>query len=111
MSFTPVRKVFVNIGGPEGPAITRALVSMQDSTAEALRSVQQPIVDGVLISGVALSGTDTDVNHGLGRRYNGYVVVSKSVQADVYDGASTPDPSVAISLAANTSVTVSLWVF
>jgi hypothetical protein len=111
MSFTPVRKVFVNIGGPEGPAITRALVSMQDSAAEALRSVQQPIVDGVLLRDVVLSNFSADINHGLGRRWNGYVVTRSSNGLWVFDGTGSPDPKTAISLLSTNDTVVDLWVF
>ena len=111
MSFTPVRKAFVNIGGPEGPAITRALVSMQDSAAEALRSVQQPIVDGVLLRDVVINNFSADINHGLGRRWNGYVVTRSNNGLAIFDGTGSPDPKVAISLLSTNDTVVDLWVF
>ncbi len=111
MSFAPLRKMFPRIEGPFGPPIERALVAFQEAVDVALRSVQRPIVDGVLLQDVALTTTSTTVNHGLGRPWNGYVVTRSNGNVVVYDGTGVVDSAESISLLASASCVVDLWVF
>lgn len=113
MSFAPFR--FIRLARPEVLAdlgeLSRVLMAMQDAVATSLRSVQTPIVDGVLLRDVALTTTSINVPHGLGRRWNGYIVTRRSAAQDVYDGTGTADATKEINLRAGGSVTVDLWVF
>lgn len=111
MSFTPLRKLFPSIGGPEGPQLARILLSIQDAVDDALRSLQRPIVDGVYLRDVAVSTSAVNVPHGLGRRWNGYIVTRRSASVGVYDGSGTSEPMREINLVATGSATVDLWVF
>lgn len=69
-----------------------------------------PILDGNLIEDVVLGSTETKVNHKLGRRYRGWVIVDKSANQSVWAATSAISERY-LSLTASGTVTVSLWVF
>lgn len=67
------------------------------------------ICNGLLLTDVSLvSASTTNVNHTLGRTAKGYVVVSKSANANIWNGTMT---DTVIPLHASADCTVSLWVF
>jgi len=68
------------------------------------------IIDGVLLTNVALTTSATNVYHGLGRKYRGWIVVDNTTPCWVYASVSS-DPSKTLSLIATVTTTVSLWVF
>ena len=91
----------------------------QRLAGDAIRSLREiPILNGVLLEGVALLGaSSTRVYHNLGRAYRGYIVVSNNKTTDIIVVESeNKDPGKYIALkSANASgtfnATVSLWVF
>lgn len=84
----------------------RALDHLGSALANVQRSV---VVDGNLLEGVALSTTDTEVHHGLGRKPRGWVVVDQDADARVW--RSVASTSSTLTLQASASVTINLWVF
>jgi hypothetical protein len=69
-----------------------------------------PLLDGVLLEDVALSTSETQVKHKLGRAYRGWIIVDKNAQQDVWV-SSTALNKTFLSLTAAGTVTVSIWVF
>lgn len=67
------------------------------------------IVDGILINASLVNGSVNLVPHGLGRVPNGYVVIYKSANSDLWDD-SNPD-SLFLRLNVTANVNVKLWVF
>jgi hypothetical protein len=75
---------------------------------EVLR--KKEILDGRLIKDVILdSAAPTEINHGLGRALNGWIVTRISAAATVHESES-PSTNI-LTLEASADVTVSLWVF
>lgn len=83
---------------------------LQDNVAQALVPVlSNPLLNGRLIEGVFLStSAATPVEHKLGRRALGYIVVAKNASATVYNGDINDNY---IQIITDVNCTVSLWVF
>lgn len=74
--------------------------------------VSNPIVGGVILSGVALTTGANTINHTLGTKIQGYIVILKSTNATIYDSQSTNQmPYLTLILNASGACTVSLYVF
>jgi hypothetical protein len=71
-----------------------------------------PILAGQQLDNIPLvSGVNT-VNHGLGRKLQGYFIVLNSAAATFYDNQSTnSSPTLTLILVASAATTVSLWVY
>lgn len=86
---------------------------MQTSWAQQLN----PLISNLLISGHILNDIPimngvTQVNHLLGRKLVGWLIIGVNGAATVYDTQATnPTPQLTLSLTSNAAVTVSLWVF
>jgi hypothetical protein len=76
-------------------------------------ALSNPFLAGRLLTGVVLSnGTPTIINHGLGQKLQGWLIVGISAAATVYDNQSTnPSPQLTLSLTSNAVATANLWVF
>lgn len=74
--------------------------------------VANPLVQGVLLSGIpVVTGTNV-INHKLGRKLQGYVVVLNSAAVTFYDSqAINQHPSLTLILNASGAATISLYVF
>lgn len=84
------------------------LQRVQENVQAALEPViSSPIVDGLLISAQLESGSNK-VAHKLGRKPQGYIVVTKSANIDVW--GSVMSPSI-LTLEASGNVTLTLWIF
>ncbi|MEL0117936.1 MAG: hypothetical protein VXB01_03265 [Opitutae bacterium] len=72
-----------------------------------------PFQYGVFLEQVQLkTGQDNQVGHSLGHKANGYLVLTKSAQADIFDGVNGIGESREhIKLRCSADVTVNLWVF
>lgn len=71
-----------------------------------------PIVNGQLLTGIALINGTTIVNHKLGRKIQGYIVVGSSAAATIHDSQATNQmPQLTLQLISNAATTVALWVF
>lgn len=74
--------------------------------------IGNPIVGGNLISGVAVSSGNNTINHGLGKKLQGYVVVMNSANVTYYDRQATNSmPDLTLILVASGAATISLYVF
>jgi len=74
--------------------------------------IRRKILDGVLIENVSLVSGTNIVSHTLGRPINGFLVVRRNANEEVWN--STTDrinESLAVALDASGTVTVSLWFF
>ena len=71
---------------------------------------QVPFINGVKLSSVSLiTGQANTINTSLGRKASGYMVISKSANADVWNDAISSSNQITLYSSAN--VTVDLWVF
>ena len=69
--------------------------------------LNKEIIDGRLVSINLSNGTNT-VNHGLGRKPNGFMVISKNANVDIWGNVFTDKT---LTLSTNGAVTGSIWVF
>ena len=53
--------------------------------------LELPIQDGILIKGLSIETTDTRVNHGLGREYEGFIITRLQSNAVIYESSTTND--------------------
>jgi hypothetical protein len=71
-----------------------------------------PLVNGQLLSGVALVSGYNTVNHGLGRKLQGYIVVLSGAAETFFDNQdNNASPQLTLILHSSGPTTVSLWVF
>ena len=71
-----------------------------------------PFADGVHKTDVALGTSDTLVDHGLGRKFVGYIVTKQNADTSVYVSTTSNDfPETQIILKAGATVTVDLFFF
>ena len=74
--------------------------------------VKQPFLNGVLLEDVALvSGSFQPVAHRLTRPWRGYLVLSRTANAVVWNQTPGADAGVFMYLQPSANVTVNLWVF
>ena len=92
-----------------------ALLSrVQDNVDEVLRPITiVPILDGVLLTGIALDSTVTNyVSHNLGRTLIGWVLVRVRDDSTVWDAQdSNGNRANTLALECSADVVVDLWVF
>lgn len=88
------------------------LRQVQDAVGFVFQDVlSKPILDGRLISEVSINGA-TEINHGLKRKPQGYLVVLKDSNVDIWDNQSTNQfPSLTLALNSSGPVVASLWIF
>lgn len=81
--------------------------------AQAINPVlDSPIVQGQLLSDIALINGTISVNHRLGRKLIGWFLVGINAAATVYDNqAINQTPQLTLSLTSNAVATATLWVF
>lgn len=91
------------------------LQKVQDEVARTFRELQaKEFASGVFVESVAIAGSsvDTVVNHGLGRRYRGFVPTKPNAAALIYESStSNPRKELQIILKSSAAVTVDLYVF
>lgn len=74
--------------------------------------ISSPLLQGQLLQSVHLISGITIVNHGLGRKLVGWLIVGVDGAATIYDNqAANQMPQLTLSLTSNADVTASLWVF
>lgn len=90
-----------------------ALNRMQDRIKMATDAVANvALLDGVLLEGVVLaSGGFQPVAHRLARPWRGYLVLSRTANAVVWNQTPGADAGAFIYLQPSANVTVNLWVF
>lgn len=71
-----------------------------------------PLVNGNILTGIVLKSGVNTINHGLGRKLQGYVVILNSSASTFHDNQSTNQyPDLTLVLNASGTATVSLYVF
>ena len=71
-----------------------------------------PIVGGLLLEGIVLKSGDNVINHNLGTKLQGYIIVLNSAPVTFYDKQSTNQkPNLTLILNASGATTISLYVF
>lgn len=74
--------------------------------------VANPITQGRLINGVKVTTGTNVINHGLGEKLQGYIVVMNNANVTFYDTQQTnPRPDLTLNLVASGAATISLYVF
>jgi len=90
------------------------LNQVQKNVEQAINPIiNSPIVDGVLIKDACLDPTTvTLVQHKLGRKPLGWIVVRKPADARIWDVQnSNQNPTTTLALVASHAITVDLWIF
>lgn len=91
----------------ENPDVNKVQVNIAEFVTPL---ISNEMLDGRLIEDVALSTSETLVEHKLGRAYKGWIIVNKNAAQDVYVSSTTLTKRY-LALTAGGTVTVSLWVF
>ena len=86
---------------------------MQNRWAAILNPIiDSPLVNGQLLTEVPLVSGSNTINHRLGRRLRGWIIVGIDGAAQIYDTqASNQMPQLTLTLTSDADVTVALWVF
>jgi len=101
------------IVSPDFP-MSRVFNNAQDHIESVINPIlASAIIDGVILEDIDLvSGSFTSIEHKLGRKPRGYLVIRKSAAQTVYEEAGDYDNrKLFMKLRASGSVTVNLWVF
>jgi hypothetical protein len=103
----------VNAAGGNGDDIPRLLNTIQTNIEAAFKPVQDSrIVDGILLDVDIIGGWNT-INHKLGRKIQGYIIVSNSYPiAPTHDNISvSTDLENTLGIYAAAPAKLKLWVF
>lgn len=91
------------------------LQQVQDNVGNVLNAIPTdiPIAGGRIISNISVvSGTSKVINHGLGRKLQGWIAIKKSANANIWDSQLTNTlESRTLNLNSDANVTIDLWVF
>jgi hypothetical protein len=91
----------------------RNISQLQSNVEQAVSDViKAPILNGRLLEDVELTSAPTRIEHKLGRKPSGYIIVKRNADAQVYDSlASEESPALFLPLISSANVTVSIWIF
>jgi len=86
---------------------------LQPKWAAAINPVlANPIVNGLMLSNVALTTGTNSINHKLGRNLQGWFIVGINGPAQIYDTqASNQMPQLTLNLTSDSDVICNIWVF
>ena len=88
---------------------TQALASaMKDFTRQL---EQNPLMDGRILSDIAVGTASTNIVHGLGREFVGWFVVRNASTATVREAATQTKASQFLTLVGSAPTTVSIYIF
>ena len=74
--------------------------------------LELPISDGVMLKDQTIETTDTEINHGLGREYEGFIITRLKTNATIYESATdNPSKSLYILLKASGAATADIYIF
>ncbi len=74
--------------------------------------LQLPISDGILIKDLSIETTDTRVNHGLGKTYEGFIITRLLSNAVIYESSTTnDDKDLFIFLKGSSAATADIYFF
>lgn len=90
----------------------RDIQRLQDALSKVFNAIQtKQILDGRLVEDIEIvSGTVTELDHGLQRPVRGWIVVEKNANAVVWTSESEI-PNRTLNLNTSANVTISLWIF
>jgi hypothetical protein len=85
----------------------------QTTWGQALNPIiANPLVQGQLLTGIPLVTGSNVINHKLGRKLQGWIIVGVNAVANIYDSqASNQTPQLTLNLTSDAVATVNLWVF
>jgi len=91
----------------------RVINQLQDSLIQGIKPlIANPFLNGRLIENVSLKVGSNSINHGLGRKLQGWSIVRKRAQAGVYDTQDENEiPDKTLLLTSDAIVSVNLYVF
>jgi len=91
----------------------RNISQLQSNVDQAVSDViKAPILNGRLVDDVKLTSAPTRIEHKLGRKPSGYIIVKRNADAQVYDSlANEESPTLFLPLISSADVTVSIWIF
>lgn len=98
---------------PDFP-MARVFNNAQDHLEEVINPItDSQIIDGVILEDIALnSSTFTTIEHKLGRKPRGYIVIRKSAAQTVFEDAGDyANRKLFLKLKSSGAVTVNLWIF
>lgn len=103
-NFTKLRKI---------TGTDRVLTQIQSNIDQAFSEIQEgPVLRGVLIKQVAIATSNTFIDHGLGRDFQGFVVARINADARVWESpTNNVQPNTQIILKASAVCTINLWVY
>lgn len=89
------------------------LDQLQNKWASILNpTINSSIVNGSLLTGVSLDIGTNIINHKLGRKLQGWILVGVNAPAQIYDNQDTNQMSnLTLSLTSDAITTIALWVF
>jgi hypothetical protein len=88
------------------------LAQMQITWASQLNPVlSNLLVQGKLLTNIALNSGSNAVSHTLGRTPNGWFLVAPQGPATVYQASYQINPTYTLTLTSNIAVTTDIWVF
>lgn len=91
----------------------RTINQLQQNIKQAVDPViNNPLTQGQLLTSIALTSGTNVINHGLGRKLQGWIVVGQGSAASFYDSQATnPSQNLTLILVASAGVTINLYVF
>lgn len=88
----------------------RELMAVQTNVEQTLGPLSRlPILDGTLLTSIAISTSDTQVSHKLGRIPQGYMIAGQNADARIWQSSAATDQF--ITLKASSAVITTIWVF
>lgn len=89
------------------------LLKVQDSINESLQAISRiPIVESNLLTNVSIGTSATGVEHGLGRRPLGFMIVDRTANVAIWRSpVESQAPTSLIMLLADTATNVSILIF
>lgn len=89
------------------------LSQVQDNFDLSISQIQNSeFQNGVIMQVALISGQDNVINHGLDRKVQGWTVIGKNAQSDIWESSSSnPFPTKRILLRSSSNVTIKLYLF
>lgn len=89
------------------------LMQIQDNLDLSISEIQNSdFQTGVFVVASLISGQDNIINHGLDRKVQGWTVVGKNAQSDIWESSTVNNfPDKMLVLRASVNVTIKLYLF
>lgn len=107
---TNLKKIILN---PKDTLLGFHLIQLQENVGLAILDlIKSQFLSGVFVEKTLASGTDNIINHGLGVKVQGWTIVGKNANADIWESSSTNSfPDKQLLLRASATVTAKLYIF